>query len=210
MFSLTVWSSYQRANESYANISFLIDLILTNKPENISQSGVVLLGISDHGLIFAIRQFTLPKTGKNSPMIREVKDFKNFVRNDFNNDISRLAWDTWNQFANPNTSWQVWKSLFLETFDRHAPVREKRLRQSAIPWITPKIRQHIRKRDFHKKQAIQHDSPQQWLCLCQRRIIRLDEPRRNCVRVFNTSASINADEFEDELTFARMTIDEKC
>ena len=40
-------------------------------------------------------------------------------------------------------------------------------------------------------------------------MLETDELRRNCVRAFNTS-SINADEFEDELTSARMTIGEKC
>ena len=142
----------------------LIDLILTNKPENISQSGVVHLGISDHSLIFAIRKLTLPKSGKTSPMVREVRDFKNFVQNNFIHDISQLPWDSINPFASPNTSWQVWKSLFLETLDRHAPLRQKRLRQNrAIPWITPQVKQRMRKRDFHKKQAIQHDSQSQWL-----------------------------------------------
>ena len=96
----------------------LIDLILTNKPENISQSGVVHLGISDHSLIFAIRKLTLPKSGRTSPMVREVRDFKN--------DISQLPWDSINQFASPNTSWQVWKSLFLETLDRHEVETEPR------------------------------------------------------------------------------------
>ena len=33
----------------------LIDLILTNKEENISKSGVIHLGLSDHSMIFAIR-----------------------------------------------------------------------------------------------------------------------------------------------------------
>ena len=144
--------------------SSLIDLILTNKPENISQSGVVHLGISDHSLILAIRKLTLPKLGKTSPMVREVRDFKNFVQNDFIHDISQLPWDSINQFASPNTSWQVWKSLFLETLDRHAPLRQKRLDRTA-PYhgLHPQVKQRMRKRDFHKKQAIQHDSQSQWL-----------------------------------------------
>ena len=39
----------------------LIDLIFTNKKENIIKSGVIHLGISDHSLIFAIRKFFTPK-----------------------------------------------------------------------------------------------------------------------------------------------------
>lgn len=34
----------------------LIDLILTNRPENISHSGVIHVGISDHSMIFAVKK----------------------------------------------------------------------------------------------------------------------------------------------------------
>ena len=51
-------------------------------------------------MIIAIRKLTLPKSGKTSPMVREVRDFKNFVQNDFIHDISQLLWDSINQFAN--------------------------------------------------------------------------------------------------------------
>ena len=39
----------------------LIDLILTNTPENISRSGVIHLGISDHSLVYAVRKCISPK-----------------------------------------------------------------------------------------------------------------------------------------------------
>ena len=31
-----------------------------------------------------------------------------------------------------------------------------------MPWINPQIKQLMRKRDYHKKQAIKHDSETQW------------------------------------------------
>ena len=37
----------------------LIDLFLTNKPENISNSGVIHRGISDHSMIFAVKSTTV-------------------------------------------------------------------------------------------------------------------------------------------------------
>ena len=37
----------------------LIDLIFTNRNENIVKSGVIHLGISDHSLAFAVRKFVL-------------------------------------------------------------------------------------------------------------------------------------------------------
>ena len=51
----------------------LIDLIFTNKKENISKSGVIHLGISDHSLIFAVRKFFTPKSRQN---VRYVRNFK--------------------------------------------------------------------------------------------------------------------------------------
>ena len=36
--------------------SSLVDLILTNQPNNISNSGVIDLGISDHSLIYAVKK----------------------------------------------------------------------------------------------------------------------------------------------------------
>ena len=66
------------------------------------------------------------------------------------------------QSDNPNICWQIWKSLFLEVLDKHVPLRRKRLRDDPVPWITPHVKQLIRRRDFHKKQAVEHNSKLQW------------------------------------------------
>ena len=60
-----------------------------------------------------------------------------------------VPWDMIYQSDNPNICWQIWKSLFLEALDRHAPLRRKRLRDDPVPWITPHIKQLIimRRRD---------------------------------------------------------------
>ncbi len=126
----------------------LIDLILTNRPENISRSGVIHLGISDHSLVYAVRKFTLPK-GRQK--IRQVRNFKNFVENDFIRDVSQLPWEVVYQFGDPNLCWQVWKSLLLDALNRHAPLRHKRIRNNPVPWINPQIKELMRKRDYHKK-----------------------------------------------------------
>ncbi|CAB3979113.1 RNA-directed DNA polymerase from transposon BS [Paramuricea clavata] len=137
----------------------LIDLILTNRPENISRSAVIHLGISDHSLVYAVRKFTLPK-GRQK--IRQVRNFKNFVENDFIRDVSQLPWEMVYQFGDPNLCWQVWKSLLLDALNRHAPLRHKRIRNNPVPWINPQIKELMRKRDYHKKKAIKYDSESQW------------------------------------------------
>ena len=65
-------------------LATLIDLIFTNKKENIIKSGVIHLGIFDHSLIFAVRKFFTPKSLQN---VRYVRNFKNFNVTDFLNDL---------------------------------------------------------------------------------------------------------------------------
>ena len=124
----------------------LIDLILTNRPENILTTGVIHFGISDHSLIYAVRKFKLPKS---NPTIKEVRDFKHFSTDKFRADLHQAPWDMLFSFDDPNICWTMWKSIFHETFHKHAPLRQKRVRSNPVSWITPIIEQTMRNRDFH-------------------------------------------------------------
>ena len=137
----------------------LIDLVVTNIKENISASGVIHLGISDHSLIYAVRKFTIPRTKST---VKEVRDYKHFNEERFIADLSSLPWNVIQQFQNPNECWRVWKLMFDETLNRHAPLRHKRTRGKSVPWITPRIKELMRNRDYHKKQAIKHASQFHW------------------------------------------------
>ena len=137
----------------------LIDLILTNRPENILLTGVIHLGISDHSLIYAVRKFKLPKS---RPTIKEVRNFKHFCVDKFRADLHQAPWDMIFSFDDPNICWTLWKSFFHETLSKHAPLCQKRVRSNPVPWITPTIKQIMRNRDFHKKRAIKYNSSYNW------------------------------------------------
>ena len=54
----------------------LIDHILTNSPDKVSQSGVMDLGLSDHDLIYCTRKTPLPKSSKhNVVFVRSTKSY---------------------------------------------------------------------------------------------------------------------------------------
>ena len=137
----------------------MIDLVLTNVKENIHASGVIYLGISDHSLIYAVRKFMLPKT---NPGVRDIRDYKHFNAELFVEDLSRMSWNAIQQFNNPNTCWNVWKSFFTDTLNRHAPIQHKRTWRISVPWITPRIKALMRNRDYHKKRAIKYASQTHW------------------------------------------------
>ena len=76
--------------------------------------------------------------------------------------MSRIPWDYVNQFNNPNDSWQVWKSFFIEVLDRHAPILRNYIKTKRIPWLNASIKQLMRQRDFHKMMFKQINSEMYW------------------------------------------------
>ena len=72
------------------NSSTLIDLMLTTCPENIKAHGVVdTPGISDHCLIFCAYSLKKPKF---KPKMVTRRDFRNFVAENFKNDMEIAPW----------------------------------------------------------------------------------------------------------------------
>ena len=75
----------------------LID-ILTNEPVKFATSGVSPIGCSDHSLIYVSRKLTCLRS---IPRIIESRQYKNFMPDDFVNDMALVPWDTIEQIDNP-------------------------------------------------------------------------------------------------------------
>ena len=56
----------------------LIDHILTNSPDKVSQSGIIDLSVSDHDLIYSTRKTSLPKFHKHHEIF--VRSLKRFLK----------------------------------------------------------------------------------------------------------------------------------
>ena len=111
------------------------------------------VGISDHSLIYAIDKHNTPKT---DPKVIESRQFKNFDSDDLKETPFHLA----SLLNDPNEMWLVWKSLFLEIGNKHAPIRKRKVKSKYSPWISSELRQKMRKRDFLKKEAVKLSSHQ--------------------------------------------------
>jgi hypothetical protein len=115
---------------------------------------VIHLGISDHSL-YAVRKFNSSKCRER---LKFVRNFKNFNAADFVWDISQISWESVVLLNNPNVCWKIWQSLFIEVLDKHAPLRNIRIRATSLPWITQKIKKLMRLKDFHNKRAVKYNS----------------------------------------------------
>ena len=80
----------------------LIDWFMANKPENINNSGVLHLGVSDHSLIYGCRKIAF---SKNPPKLVDSRCLKNYKSSAFKADLSEyLLMDDWDS-NDPNALW---------------------------------------------------------------------------------------------------------
>ena len=100
--------------------STLIDLIFTNYADSIVCSGVSHVGISDHSLIYVYRKLSPAFPSKEHSTI-SYRNFKNFNRESFHNDIDQQGW-TCNGFDDPNVLWADWKTKLFHDVNFHAPL----------------------------------------------------------------------------------------
>ena len=84
----------------------------------------------------------------------EMRQFKNFQKDVFLNDLEQMPWRDVSSHSDPNDMWQEWKNLFVSCMDKHAPLKSKRIRNKRSPWITSELLLRMRRRDVLKKKAI--------------------------------------------------------
>ncbi len=142
----------QQATQVTISTSTLIDHIVTNTPEKVSDSGVIHTGISDHSLVFTIGKISVVKKLENTVEVRNMKKFNAQI---FVEDLMLQQWENVYFFAKtPNAMWEIWKMLFLQVLDKHAPFQHKKIRTRRVPWISSSIKELINTRDKLKRKAI--------------------------------------------------------
>ena len=70
----------------------IIDHVITNKPEFMSENLTLSCGISDHDVVLLTKRMRLPKL-KAPPKLLNVRNHKRFNLNAFRQDISSVPFD---------------------------------------------------------------------------------------------------------------------
>ena len=91
------------------------------------------------------------------------RNFNNFNRAKFRNDIYNENWEFLNLTGNANKIWTEWKTKFLQIVDNlHAPIRTKRVGSKNSSWITADLKKRMHNRDTLKIKAIKSNDPLDW------------------------------------------------
>ena len=119
------------------NSSSIIDHILTNSSEIISQSGVIDTGISDHQLIFCTRKKTKIKVNDHKQIT--FRCFKNYSEKTFDEALEKISFPDYEIFLDIDTAYKDFFSKLSEVVNKMAPEKTKRLKNSTQEWYDGEI-----------------------------------------------------------------------
>ena len=133
----------------------LIDHMATNRPDAVSHSCcfTIACGISDHDMVYFNRSMKLTHI-KRDPKVIETQKYNHFASTAFLRDLKAALFNKISRFTNsPSEMWTIWKILYLNILNKHAPVPKIKIKGNNLPYITSKVRRMIRQRDYLCKKA---------------------------------------------------------
>ena len=131
----------------------IIDHIITNKPDCIFDCGVTPCGISDHDIIFLIKNMRIPKL-KSPSKVLDIKNYKRFDLKAFQNDIKNIQFDHMKEVSKDvNELWEMWKNFFLDIVEKHALMIQIRVKGNRLPYVISELRKMIRQRGYLRGKA---------------------------------------------------------
>ena len=96
---------------------------------------------------------------KLPPKTISVRNFKHFDRTEFLDDLQMAHFDEIKNYTdNANEMWLLWKNLYTNILNKHAPIINIRLKGSTLPDMTNDLKSMIRQRDYLKAKAVKTGS----------------------------------------------------
>ena len=128
-----------------SNTSTLIDHILTNTQENISQSDVIGTAISDHSLIYCTRK--TPKAKYNRHKEITFRSLKNYSPDVYKRTLERVSFPNYENFDNPDVAHSDFITRLDCVINAIAPFKTVRIKNNASEWFDGEITEKIHTRD---------------------------------------------------------------
>ena len=127
----------------------LLDHILTNSSEKVSQKGVIDVGISDHQLIYCTRKIKRIKHNMHNQI--QVRSLKKYSAEIFTNALKTVQFPNYNIFSNVNIAYSDLLNKISDTIDNVAPIKEIRIKNNTQEWFDNEIAEAIKTREKYFK-----------------------------------------------------------
>ena len=140
-----------------AHSSTLIDHLYVSTPENVTESFVPKIAVSDHYPICFTRSTAKRQLKRHDHKSINYRCFRKFNENDFCNDLSIALNTLHTSNSDTNQNFDNWCTIFSEALEKHAPVKSKRIKHEIQPeWLNDDIKSAAKKRDTYHKHKNWH------------------------------------------------------
>ena len=123
----------------------LLDHVLTNSADRVSQFGVVDTGLSDHQLIYCTRKITRTKTNVHKYI--KTRSLKNYSQTLFLDKLKKINFPDYSNFKDINNAYSDFTEKVTSVIDEIAPIKEIRVKNNSQDWFDAEINEEIERRD---------------------------------------------------------------
>ena len=128
----------------------LIDHILTNRHEYISQSGIINTAVSDHSMVYCTRKISRAKYNKHKEIT--FCSLKTYSADVYKEALEKVSIPNYDTFGNPDLAYSDFISRLESVINVVAPINIVRVKNNTREWFDGETGEEIYKRDkLHKK-----------------------------------------------------------
>ena len=125
--------------------STLIDHIITNCEEKVTQSGVIDTSLSDHQLIFCTRKIKRVKTNNHKQI--SFRSLKNYSKENFERELKNIAFPNYEKFSDVNSAYSNLVNKITQVINNLAPYKTVRVKNQSNEWFDGELAKQISNRD---------------------------------------------------------------
>ena len=123
----------------------MIDHILTNCSEKVTQVGVIELGLSDHDLIYCTRKIVRKKYFEHNTV--SLRSLKHYSPDLILGTLRAKQFPNYTNFNCVDDAYKHFSEIILKVIDSVAPLKEVRIPNSTQPWVDNTILEKTRLRN---------------------------------------------------------------
>ena len=145
-----------------AKSATLIDHIYCSDSKLMSMSGVINLHLSDHNLTFCDLNIDGKDCHRQTKCV-SCRAMWKVDRSKLLSDLSQQTWSLINIFDEIDDAVDCFTALFMDVWNRHAPLKKKHIRFQKLPSMTRSVKSAMKKRDKLYKKHCKCRSDTTWL-----------------------------------------------
>ena len=138
-----------------------IDLIITNRPENIMNKDVFADSIADHDMIAGSCSRKINNI-RHNPKTIKCRNYTNYSPEELKSDVAKIDWSPVYDATDVDLAVQYNNCSLQLVFKTHAPHIEKRVKRRPCPWLDIDTKKLLNRRDQTLRKARKSKSNDDW------------------------------------------------